>query len=138
MADIYGDVDKFVGKGRRFSREDLRIGDPDEEVTDAVEKFAYYESLHNYRQSDLLKKQSEVERFEAQLRIRLTKEHTTEGGKAPAIRVVDDLVNVDDEYWIHKTELITIKSETMKLKGIAKAFERKIDLIQTRAANRRT
>jgi hypothetical protein len=116
----------------------LRISeDIDTEVDTAAKMFGYYAVLSERAETRYNKMKFAFEQWKAEVETRESRSRAADGQKKLTEAEMKAFVQSQSKYRSYQLKIIQFDEDRRVLKVIAKAFELKKDLVQTKASNRR-
>jgi len=120
-------------------KDELTISeDIDSEVDEAAARFGYYAVLAEKAESRCERLKLNFNLWEADIKVRRNEECEIAKEKKLTEGQMKAYVMSQDKYKTYQLKLIVLKEQRDVMKVIARAFEKKADLIQTKASNRRS
>ncbi len=120
-------------------KEDLSISnDLDHEVDTAARNFGYYAIIAEKAESRYQKCKAAFERWKAMAETNSAREREEEGLKKMTVAERENFISSQDKFRAFQIKMIQYDEDRRIMKVVSKAFEAKKDLVQTKAANRRS
>jgi hypothetical protein len=117
---------------------ELKISeDIDYEVDTAARKFGYYAVIAEKAETRYNKMKFAFEKWQAEIEARENQQSRSDGTKPMTEAQMKSFVRSNEKYRAFQLRLIEFDEHRRIFKVIAKAFELRIELVRTKAANRR-
>lgn len=112
--------------------------DIDSEVDKAASNFGYYAVLAEKAETRHKRLKFAMETWRSEIESRVDLERFKNGEKKFTVAQMQSHIAVQEKYKAYSLRLIALDDAARTLKILAKAFEKKADMIQTKSSNRRT
>lgn len=111
--------------------------DIDTEVDHASANFGYYAVLSEKAETRYQKLKYAFERWKAEFGMSIDAERVRDGAKKLTEKQKEECLITHEKFKAYQLKMIKLDDDRRTLKILAKAFEKKADLIQTKSSNRR-
>lgn len=112
--------------------------DIDTEVDKAAANFGYYGVLAEKADTRHKKLKFAMETWRSEVESRIDLERFKGGEKKFTEKQMQAYIATQDKYKAYQLKMISLDDATRQLKILAKAFEKKAEMVQTKASNRRS
>ncbi len=139
MKDIAVEIEGLVPEAVFVKvKNDLIITeDIDTEVDHASANYGYYAVLSEKAETRYQKLKYSFERWKAEHGMAIDAERVREGAKKLTEKQKEETLISHEKFKAYQLKLIKLDDDRRTLKILARAFEKKADLIQTKSSNRR-